>query len=59
MNTDIETEIPFYTLPLDGTLLELNPEEEAFFKSQPRIQDTDELRKHIIRVQKDAYQVIR
>ena len=59
MNTDIETEIPFYTLPLDDTLLELNPEEEAFFKSQTRIQDTDELRKHIVRVQKDAYKVIR
>jgi len=59
MNTDIETEIRLHTLPLDDTLLGLNPEEEAFFKSETGIQDTEELRKHIIRVQEDAYKVIR
>jgi len=59
MNTDVETELRFHTLPLDDTLLELNPEEEAFFKSETGIQDTEELRKHIVRVQQDAYKVIR
>jgi len=59
MNTDIETEIRFHTFPLNDTLLKLNSEEEAFFKSETGIQDTEELRKHIVRVQQDAYKVIR
>jgi len=57
MNVDGETESRLRTLHLDGTLLELNPEEEAFFKSETGIQDTEELRKHIIEVQEDAYKV--
>jgi len=50
-NPDIETE----TLPPDDMSLELNPEEEAFFESETSTQDMEELRKHGIRVQKDAY----
>ena len=57
MSNDVETEKRLRTLHLDGTLLVLNPEEEAFFKSETGIQDTEELRKHIIEIQEDAYKV--
>jgi len=59
MNVDIQTETRLRALPLDSTLLELNPEEEAFFKSETGIQDTEELREHIIEVQEGAYKVSR
>lgn len=38
-------------------LLDLKEEEAQFFKSQTGIQDDEELRNHIIQVQKKAYQV--
>jgi len=57
MNTDLETETRLRILPLDNTLLELHPKEEAFFKLETGIQDTEELRKHILRIQEDAYKV--
>jgi len=57
MDIDVETEMHLRALHLDGTLLELKPEEEAFFKSETGIQDTEELKKHIIEVQEDAYGV--
>ena len=50
-----ETRLP----TLDGTLLELDPGEEAFFKSETGIQDTEELREHILKIQADAYKVDR
>jgi len=56
---DLETETRLRTLPLDDTLLVLHPKEEAFFKSETGIQDTEELRKHILRIQEDAYKVSR
>lgn len=56
-DTDVQIEARLRTLQLDGTLLELGPEEEAFFKSETGIEDTEELRKHIIEVQEDAYKV--
>ena len=59
MNIDVETETRLRTLHLDDTLLGLDPEEEAFFKSETGIQDTEELKKHIIKVQEDAYKVTR
>jgi len=59
MNIDVETETRFRALHPDDTLLELNPEEEAFFKLETGIQNTEELRKHIIKVQEDAYKVSR
>jgi hypothetical protein len=59
MDTNVGTETHRRTLDLDETLLELNPGEEAFFKSETGIQDTEELRRHIIEVQEDAYKVSR
>jgi hypothetical protein len=59
MDINVETETRRRTLDLDETMLELNPGEEAFFKSETGIQDTEELRKHIIEVQEDAYKVSR
>ena len=52
-NAPTETRLP----TLDGTLLELDPGEEAFFKSETGIQDTEELREHILKIQADAYKV--
>lgn len=52
-----ETETRFRTFQVDGTLLELGPEEEAFFKAETGIQDPKELRKHVIKVHKEAYEV--
>jgi len=59
MNHDLETETRLRTLPLDDALLELHPKEEVFFKSETGIQDTEELRKHILGIQEDAYKVSR
>jgi len=59
MNIDVATETRLRTLHLDDTLLGLDPEEEAFFRSETGIQDTEELREHIIEVQEDAYKVNR
>ena len=57
MPLDSGTETQPRTVYLDGTLLELSPEEEAFLKAETGIQDTGELRKHIIEVQEEAYKV--
>lgn len=53
------TEIEPYlrSLPLDRDLLVLDPDTERFFKAETGIQDTEELRTHIIQVQEDAYKV--
>ena len=59
MNVDSETGTLFRTLHLDYTLLELNPEEEAFFKSTTGIQGTEELKKHIVGVREDGRKVSR
>jgi hypothetical protein len=48
--------IHVYTAPLDPKLLNLNEQEAEFFKSQTGIQDDNELRNHIIEVQKKAYE---
>jgi len=50
-----ETETHLRTLHIDGTLLELDPEEEAFFRAETGIQDTEELKKHIVEVHEEAY----
>lgn len=57
MTLDGETKAHLKTIRLDGTFLELSPREEAFFKAETGIQDTEELRKHIIEVQEEAYKV--
>ena len=54
---DVELQKYLDTLRLASAVLELNPEEEAFFKSETGIQDTEELRKHIFEVREDAYKV--
>ncbi|TFY82951.1 hypothetical protein EWM64_g1066 [Hericium alpestre] len=43
---------------LDESLYELNEEEEAFYKQQTGIQDDEELKRHIIAVQTEAYVVV-
>ena len=45
------------TIPLDHSLLVLNPDTETFFKAETGIQDTGKLREHIIEVQKEAFKV--
>jgi hypothetical protein len=57
MILDDEVETRLRTIRPDSTLLELDPKEEAFFKEKTGIQDTEELRKHIIGVQEEAYEV--
>lgn len=57
MSPDGEVRAHLSTLCLDGTFLELGPKEEAFFKAETGIQDAEELRKHIIEVQEEAYKV--
>ena len=57
MTLDCESKAHLKTIRLDGTFLELSPREEAFFKAETGIQDTEELRKHIIEVQEEAYKV--
>ncbi|XP_006457973.1 hypothetical protein AGABI2DRAFT_183081 [Agaricus bisporus var. bisporus H97] len=48
--------IHVHTNALDPNLLNLNEEEAEFFKSQTGIQNNEELRNHIIEVQKKAYE---
>lgn len=57
MDQDIETETHLRSLSLDSSLLVLDPDTESFFKAETGIQDTEELRKQIARVQEDAYKV--
>ena len=59
MATEAEARTGTRLPTLDSTFLELGPEEEAFFKSETGIQDTEELREHILKVQEDAYKVDR
>lgn len=44
---------------LDERLYDLTDEERTFFKQQTGIQDDDELKMHILRVQAEAYKVCR
>jgi hypothetical protein len=46
-----------HALPLDGSLLVLDSEAESFFMAETRIQHSEELKKHIIEVQEEAYKV--
>jgi len=57
MVLDSETESHLRTLHFDGKVLELDPEEETFFKAETGIQDPKELRKHVIKVHEEAYEV--
>ena len=53
----VEIEGVLRTIPLDHSLLVLNPDTETFFKAETGIQDTEELKEHIIEVQKEAFKV--
>jgi hypothetical protein len=43
--------------PLDEKFYSLSPDEAQFFKSQIGIEDDDDLKRHILAVQKKAYDV--
>ncbi|TFY82954.1 hypothetical protein EWM64_g1069 [Hericium alpestre] len=45
--------------PLDESLYNLNEEEVAFYKQQTGIQDDEELKRHIIAVQTEAYALLK
>jgi len=57
MVLDSETETRLRTLHFDERFLELRPEEETFFTAETGIQDPEELRKHVIKVHEEAYEV--
>ena len=47
----------YVAYPLDEALYSLDGQEAAFFKSQTGIEDDEELKRHILRSQKEAYEV--
>ena len=47
----------FMIMPLDPSLYKLEEDEAAFFKQATGIQDDEELKQHILRVQAEAYEV--
>ena len=53
----IEIETHLRTCQLDGSLLELGPREEEFFKAEMGVQDPEVLRKHTVKVHEEAYEV--
>lgn len=58
MNSKTEVEAVLRALPLNSSLLVMDPDTERFFKEETGIRDGEELRKHIIEVQTEAYKVI-
>ena len=50
-------DIPEVRVSLDSSLYSPTPEEVAFLKSQTRIRDDEELKQHIIAVQREAWNV--
>ena len=44
-------------VPLDSSLLVLDFDEEAFLKAATNIEDTEELRNHIQRIAREAFEV--
>ena len=57
MDQDTNVKSHLQALPLDSSLLVLRPDIEEFFKVETGIQDTEELKKHIVQVQEEAYKV--
>ena len=57
MDQDTNVKSHLQALPLDSSLLVLKPDIEEFFKVEAGIQDTEELKKHIVQVQEEAYKV--
>ena len=57
MDRNSEVEVYLRTLPSDASFLVLDSETEEFFKAETGIQDSEELKKHIVEVQEEAYKV--
>ncbi|CAL1715527.1 unnamed protein product [Somion occarium] len=60
MSTEHETKVESEELvvaPIDERLYSLEPDELEFFKSWTKIQDEEELKRHILKSQADAYAV--
>lgn len=57
MDRDTKIETHLRSLPLNSDLLVLDLDTETFFKAETGIHDTEELRKHVVQVQEDAYKV--
>ena len=57
MKGDNELEAVLHALPPDDGFLFLDSEAESFFRAETGIQDSEELRRHIIEVQEEAYKV--
>ena len=57
MDWGSEIESHLRSLPLNSDVLALDPDTENFFKAETGIQDTEQLRKHILQVQEEAYKV--
>ena len=51
------TETRFRTFNVDGTLLEMGPEDEASLKTETGTPYTERLKKHIIEVHEEAHKV--
>ena len=58
MDHHLDLKSHLQSLPLDSNFLVLNPDVEEFFKVETGIQDTEELKKHLVQVQEEAYKVI-
>jgi hypothetical protein len=57
MSGDTSMPQKFVPLALDEDLYNLSEEERAFLKQQTGIQDDDELKAHVLRLQAEAYKV--
>ena len=57
MDQDPDLKPHLQSLPLDSSFLVLNPDVEEFFKVEAGIQDTEELKKHLVQVREEAYKV--
>ena len=57
MKGDNALEGVLHALPPDGSLLFLDSEAESFFRAETGINDSEELKRHIIDVQQEAYKV--
>jgi hypothetical protein len=55
LGDEIKTQVGATHLELPS--LEMEPAEEAFFKAETGIQNTEELRKHIIEIKEEACKV--
>ena len=57
MDQDADIKSRLQALPLNSSFLVLKPDVEEFFKVEAGIQDTEELKKHLVQVQEEAYKV--